>query len=68
MLSEECPWRTGPRAPLIGEHNEAVFGEMLGKSQDELKRLRERRDHLTRVRTRNDSEKQGEELCDRLKV
>ncbi|HXR34522.1 MAG TPA: CaiB/BaiF CoA-transferase family protein [Candidatus Binataceae bacterium] len=42
MLSDECPWRTGPRAPLIGEHNDAIFGTMLGRSQDELKRLRER--------------------------
>jgi crotonobetainyl-CoA:carnitine CoA-transferase CaiB-like acyl-CoA transferase len=43
MLSEECPWRTGPRAPLIGEHNEAVFGAMLGRNEDELRRLRERK-------------------------
>jgi crotonobetainyl-CoA:carnitine CoA-transferase CaiB-like acyl-CoA transferase len=43
MLSEECPWRTGPRAPILGEHNEAVFGGMLKKSADELKRLRERK-------------------------
>jgi crotonobetainyl-CoA:carnitine CoA-transferase CaiB-like acyl-CoA transferase len=42
MLSDECPWRTGPRAPLIGEHNEAVYGAMLGRSEAELKRLRER--------------------------
>ncbi|MBW2271149.1 MAG: CoA transferase [Deltaproteobacteria bacterium] len=27
-LSEECPWRTGPRAPRIGEHN----GELLGRA------------------------------------
>ena len=24
-LSEECPWRTGPRAPRLGEHNAEVL-------------------------------------------
>ena len=26
-LSEECPWRTGPRAPRLGEHTNDVLGE-----------------------------------------
>ena len=25
MLAEQCPWRTGPRAPLAGEHNEEIY-------------------------------------------
>jgi crotonobetainyl-CoA:carnitine CoA-transferase CaiB-like acyl-CoA transferase len=27
-LAEECPWRTGPRAPLVGEHNPEVYAEL----------------------------------------
>jgi crotonobetainyl-CoA:carnitine CoA-transferase CaiB-like acyl-CoA transferase len=34
------PWRAG-RAPLLGEHTEAVLTERLGYDEDELKRLRE---------------------------
>ena len=28
-LAESCPWREGPRAPHLGEHNEAILGEEL---------------------------------------
>ncbi len=35
------PWRPG-RAPLLGEHNEAVYGGLLGYSQAELEQLRTR--------------------------
>lgn len=40
-VSEELPWRTGPRAPQIGEHNILVYKEKLGMSSDEIARLRE---------------------------
>ena len=33
------PWRIYRRAPLIGEHNEEIFGEELGLSPEELTRL-----------------------------
>ena len=39
--AEECPWRMGPRAPLVGEHNEAVFCGELGVSREELRTLKE---------------------------
>jgi crotonobetainyl-CoA:carnitine CoA-transferase CaiB-like acyl-CoA transferase len=39
--AEECPWRMGPRAPLVGEHNEAVFCRELGLTLDELRRLKD---------------------------
>jgi formyl-CoA transferase len=42
MLPHEVSWRTGPRAPLIGEHNEDVYGKQLGMRQDELARLKEK--------------------------
>jgi len=32
-------WRAG-RAPLLGEHNEEVFGELLGFERSDLVRLR----------------------------
>lgn len=41
MLPEECSWREGPRAPLVGEHNEEVYCGQLGLSQEEMARLRE---------------------------
>jgi len=43
MLPQEVSWRTGPRAPLIGEHNEAVYCDGLGMSQDEVNQLKERK-------------------------
>ena len=42
MLPQEVSWRTGPRAPLVGEHNEDVFCGRLGMSQDEVRWLKER--------------------------
>ncbi|MSQ27918.1 MAG: CoA transferase [Dehalococcoidia bacterium] len=36
----EQPWRM-ERAPLLGEHNELVFGEMLGLAKPDIARLRE---------------------------
>ena len=38
-LAEQCPWREGPRAPLLGEHNQEVFGKELGYSAAKLKAL-----------------------------
>lgn len=42
------PWKLGPgpngdykRAPLVGEHNEYVFHELLGMPYDEIERLSE---------------------------
>jgi crotonobetainyl-CoA:carnitine CoA-transferase CaiB-like acyl-CoA transferase len=43
MLPHECAWREGPRAPLVGEHNEEVYGEQLGLSREDVARLKERR-------------------------
>ena len=34
----ETPWRWGPRAPLVGEHNDRVYSEILGMPQDEINR------------------------------
>lgn len=42
MLPHEVSWRTGPRAPLIGEHNEDVFRGQLAMSQNELAALKGR--------------------------
>lgn len=38
----ETPWMQRGRAPHIGEHNEAVYGELLGLDAAELRRLRMR--------------------------
>ncbi len=38
----ETPWMQRGRAPHIGEHNEQVYGELLGLEPAELKRLRMR--------------------------
>jgi crotonobetainyl-CoA:carnitine CoA-transferase CaiB-like acyl-CoA transferase len=35
----KTPGRIGKRAPLVGEHNNYVFGELLGLSQEEIDRL-----------------------------
>ena len=40
-LAEHCPWRTGPRAPHKGEHNQEVLGRDLGLSGEQLKELRD---------------------------
>ena len=37
----ETPARIHRHAPLLGEHNEYVFGELLGMSTEEIKRLEE---------------------------
>lgn len=34
--STETAWQKGHRAPLIGEHNEEVYGKELGFSKEEL--------------------------------
>ena len=38
-LAESCPWRTGPRAPHLGEHNAEVFAEA-GINDAKLKELK----------------------------
>jgi len=32
-LAETCPWRTGPRAPLLGEHNAEVIADLARTGQ-----------------------------------
>ncbi len=36
----ETPWKQRGRAPHIGEHNQQVYGEMLGVDEAELRRLK----------------------------
>jgi crotonobetainyl-CoA:carnitine CoA-transferase CaiB-like acyl-CoA transferase len=36
LKMQETPWGIQHRAPLIGEHNEEVYGEELGFSREEL--------------------------------
>jgi crotonobetainyl-CoA:carnitine CoA-transferase CaiB-like acyl-CoA transferase len=38
----ETPWMQRGRAPHIGEHNEEVYGQLLGLDSAELRRLRMR--------------------------
>ncbi len=40
LLSQGCSWRKGPRAPLVGEHNEEVYGRELGMSPEEIAELK----------------------------
>ena len=35
-LSATAPWRSGPRAPHLGEHNDDIFGEELKLSETKL--------------------------------
>ena len=37
----EAPWRISRRAPLVGEHNQEVYGEELGFSRYEMRLLKE---------------------------
>ncbi|UCC59679.1 MAG: CoA transferase [Dehalococcoidia bacterium] len=37
----ETPWSISRRPPLIGEHNDEVYGQELGYSRDEIVQLRE---------------------------
>lgn len=37
----ESPWRISRRAPLIGEHNKEVFGDILGLTEEAIQRLKE---------------------------
>ncbi|MEE9284997.1 MAG: CoA transferase, partial [Dehalococcoidia bacterium] len=39
-VSSDLPWRAGPRAPLLGEHNGVVFRDELGLSVDEMAALK----------------------------
>ena len=36
----ETPWKQRGRAPHIGEHNQQIYGEMLGLDEAELRRLK----------------------------
>ena len=38
----ESPWRISRRAPLVGEHNQEVYEDVLGLNESEIARLRER--------------------------
>ena len=39
-MTETC-WRVSRRAPLIGEHNQEIYGKELGFSKEEMRLLRE---------------------------
>jgi crotonobetainyl-CoA:carnitine CoA-transferase CaiB-like acyl-CoA transferase len=36
----KTPWKLKQAAPLLGEHNEAIYGDRLGYSKEELSNLR----------------------------
>ena len=38
-VSEHLPWRTGPRAPFLGEHNNAILRDELGLTDEEIGKL-----------------------------
>jgi len=38
----ETPWRANRAAPLLGEHNDSVYRGYLGRSEEELAKLKER--------------------------
>jgi crotonobetainyl-CoA:carnitine CoA-transferase CaiB-like acyl-CoA transferase len=40
MLPNAVSWREGPRAPLVGEHNEDVYCGQLAMSREEVARLK----------------------------
>ena len=40
FIMHETPWQLRNPAPVLGEHNEAVFGEMLGYDRQALVRLK----------------------------
>ena len=39
-VAEECPWREGPRAPHLGEHNHELFVKELGLPQARFEDLK----------------------------
>ena len=39
-VSEQMPWRTGPRAPHVGEHNQTVYTDVLGLDPGDIAALR----------------------------
>ncbi|MDY6893153.1 MAG: CoA transferase [Chloroflexota bacterium] len=41
FIMSETPWQAKRGAPLLGEHNEEVYGEKLGYSKEDLVKLRE---------------------------
>jgi crotonobetainyl-CoA:carnitine CoA-transferase CaiB-like acyl-CoA transferase len=43
MLPHEVEWRKGPRAPLIGEHNDEVYGAQLGLDTDKMAEMKQRK-------------------------
>lgn len=43
MLPNEVAWREGPRAPLVGEHNEDILCGQLGVSRGAVAQLKERK-------------------------
>ena len=38
-LAQECPWRTGPRAPMVGEHNQEVYRILAGLDAGQIHEL-----------------------------